>query len=88
MALKFTVHGVQSFIKGHRKSGVISIKHSRDITNQISPHTVRFLPVTATHTYVSLYVVNGTTGESMSLTVTERKQLTQEWIKIVNGRCV
>ena len=28
MALKFTVHVVQSFIKGHRKSGVISIKHS------------------------------------------------------------
>ena len=27
MALKFTVHVVQSFIKGHRKSGVISIKH-------------------------------------------------------------
>ena len=37
VALKFTVHGVQSFIKGHRKSGVISIKHSRDITNRISP---------------------------------------------------
>ena len=33
VALKFTVHVVQSFIKGHRKSGVISIKHSRDITN-------------------------------------------------------
>ena len=46
MALKFTVHVVQSFIKGHRKSGVISIKYSRDMTN------VRFLPVTAT-TYVS-----------------------------------
>ena len=30
VALKFTVHVVQSFIKGHRKSGVISIKHSRD----------------------------------------------------------
>ena len=29
VSLKFTVHGVQSFIKGHRKSGVISIKHSR-----------------------------------------------------------
>ena len=27
VALKFTVHGVQSIIKGHRKSGVISIKH-------------------------------------------------------------
>ena len=37
MALKFTVHGVQSFIKGHRKSGVISIKHSRDVTDRISP---------------------------------------------------
>ena len=37
VALKFTVHGVQSFIKGHRKSRVISMKHSRDITNQISP---------------------------------------------------
>ena len=40
VALKFTVHGVQSFIKGHRKSGVISIKYSRDITNRINPHTV------------------------------------------------
>ena len=40
VALKFTVHGVQSFIKGHRKSGVISIKHSRDITNRISPLTM------------------------------------------------
>ena len=26
------MHGVQSFIKGHRKSGVISIKHSMIIT--------------------------------------------------------
>ena len=42
MALKFTVHGVQSFIKGHRKSGVISTKHSRDITNRITPLTVKF----------------------------------------------
>ena len=53
MALKFTVHVVQSFIKGHRKSGVISIKRSRDniITNQLSHlqwNNVRFLPVTAT----------------------------------------
>ena len=40
VALKFTVHVVQSFIKGHRKSGVISIKHSRDMTNRISPLTV------------------------------------------------
>ena len=38
--VKFTVHVVQSFIKGHRKSGVISIKHSRDITHQINPLTV------------------------------------------------
>ena len=30
VALKFTVHVVQSFIKGHI---VISIKHSRDMTN-------------------------------------------------------
>ena len=37
VALKFTVHVVQSFIKEHRKSGVISIKHSRD---KISPLTV------------------------------------------------
>ena len=54
MALKFTVHGVQSFIKGHRKSGVISTKHSRDIiiTNRISPlRGVRFLPVTATYAH-------------------------------------
>ena len=29
-ALKFIVHVVQSFIKGHRTSGVISKKHSRD----------------------------------------------------------
>ena len=48
VALKFTVHVVQSFIKGHRKLGVLSIKHSRDITNRISPLTVGFLPVTAT----------------------------------------
>ena len=40
MALKFTVHVVQSLIKGHRKSEVISIKHSRDITNLINPLTV------------------------------------------------
>ena len=29
VGVKFTVHVVQSFIKGHRKSGVISIQHSR-----------------------------------------------------------
>ena len=47
MALKFTVHGVQSFIKGHRKSGVISIKHSRDIElAHLQWNNV--LPVTAT----------------------------------------
>ena len=40
VALKFTMHVVQSFIKGHRKSGVISMKHSRDITHRISPLTV------------------------------------------------
>ena len=33
VVLKFTVHVIQSFIKGHRKSGVISIKHSRGVTN-------------------------------------------------------
>ena len=33
VALKFTVHVVQSFIKEHRKSGVISIKHFRDNCN-------------------------------------------------------
>ena len=48
MALKFTVHVVQSFIKGHRKSGVISIKHSRDITNRISPLCSFSIPVTVT----------------------------------------
>ena len=31
VTLKFTVHVVQSFIKGHRKSGVISIEHSREL---------------------------------------------------------
>ena len=56
MALKFTVHVVQSFIKGHRKS---TMKHSRDITNRLCflpvtathacSHRVSFLPVTATH---------------------------------------
>ena len=57
VALKFTVHAVQSFIKGHRKSGVISIKHSRDITNRISPLTVVcFLPVTVTHVYTRTHV--------------------------------
>ena len=30
VALQFTVPVVQSFIKGHGKSGVILIKHSRD----------------------------------------------------------
>ena len=50
MALKFTVHGVQSFIKEHRKSGVISIKRSRDITHRISPLNYSgFLLVTITN---------------------------------------
>ena len=40
MALKFTVHVVQSFIKGNRKSEV------QEWNN------VRFLPVTATHACV------------------------------------
>ena len=44
VALKFTVHVVQSFVKGHRKSGVISIKHSRDITH-LQWNNVCFLPV-------------------------------------------
>ena len=48
MALKFTVHGVQSFIKGHRKSGVISIKHSRELAH-VEWNNVRFLCVTATY---------------------------------------
>ena len=47
VALKFTVHGVQSFIKGHRKSGVIPIEHSRDMTHRISTLTSPFLPVSA-----------------------------------------
>ena len=50
--MKFTVHGVQSFIKGHRKSGVISIKHSGDITliklAHLQWNNVCFLPVNAT----------------------------------------
>ena len=49
MALKFTVHGVQSFIKGHRKSGVISI--------HIQWNNVRFLPVTATCVYHEYMIV-------------------------------
>ena len=36
VAVALKVHVAQSFIKGHRKSGVISIKHS----SQSSPHTV------------------------------------------------
>ena len=53
MALKFTVHGVQSFIKGHRKSGVISTKDSREIIEltHLQWNNVRFLPVTATSRY-------------------------------------
>ena len=33
--INFTVHVVNSFIKGRRKSGVISIKYSRDITKAL-----------------------------------------------------
>ena len=52
MALKFTVHVVQAFIKGHRKSGVISIKHSRDITSPLTvEYNVRFLPHTVEPQY-------------------------------------
>ena len=50
MALKFTVHGVQSFIKGPRKSGVISIQHSRDELAHLQWNDV--LSVTATYVYV------------------------------------
>ena len=41
---------MHSLIKGHRKFGVISVKNSRDMTNQISPPTVNvfYIPVTAT----------------------------------------
>ena len=52
VALKFTVQVVQSFIKGHRKSGVISIKHSRD-NYHIQWNNVRFLPVSATDVVVA-----------------------------------
>ena len=48
MALKFTVHVVQLFIKGHRKSGVILIKHFRIELAHLQWNSVRFLPVTAT----------------------------------------
>ena len=30
--------------------------------------------------------VNGTTGESLSLTVEERKQLASEWVKAAAGK--
>ena len=53
MALKFTVHVVQSFIKGHRKSGEISIKHSRDITHRINPLTVGSFSTYDCHNYCS-----------------------------------
>ena len=35
-----------------------------------------------------VYVVNGTTGESLSLTIEERKKLASEWIKVSAGRSV
>ena len=37
---------------------------------------------------ISLSSVNGTTGESLSLTVEERKLLTEEWIQAAIGRWV
>ena len=40
----------------HRKSGVISIKHSRDITDPLEWNNVRFLPVTATCVYLCMYM--------------------------------
>ena len=30
--------------------------------------------------------MNGTTGESLCLTVSERKQLAEEWIRVARGR--
>ena len=35
--------------KGHRKSGVISIKYSRDTTYHLEWNNVRFLPVSTTY---------------------------------------
>ena len=55
MALKFTVYVVRSFIKGHRKSEVISIKHSGDIAHQISPLAVD--SVTATFAFTNYRIV-------------------------------
>ena len=45
MALKFTAHVVQSFIKGHRKS-ILEIKPIE--LAHLEWNNVRFLPVTAT----------------------------------------
>ena len=62
MALKFTVHGVQSFIKEHRKSGVISIKHSRDMICHVHNYVPSFLPYPLCHcfsAYVQVFIMNG-----------------------------
>ena len=32
------------------------------------------------------HAVNGSTGESLCLTVSERKQLAEEWVKVARGR--
>ena len=47
----------------HRKSG--SIKHSRDITNGISPLTVRFLPVTATSHFILQKLEAGASDDTL-----------------------
>ena len=49
VALKFSVHVVQSFIKGHRKSGVISIRYSRDMTNQMFVFCHIYFLIMCTH---------------------------------------
>ena len=62
MALKFTVHVVQSFIKGHRKLGVILIKHSRDITNPFSllrVHGIMFVTVPVSSIRVCRCILSG-----------------------------
>ena len=48
--MEFTVHVYSSIIKGHRKSGVISIIGLA----HIQWNNVRFLPVTATLLYQSI----------------------------------
>ena len=49
VALKFTVHVVKSFIKGHRKSGVISLEIQLIELAHLQWNDVRFLPVTRLH---------------------------------------